>query len=112
MLLFLLCMILSLTNAFEPVCDCACNQVDRNRLGQSTWYLLHEIAKHVPKTRESHFKNLMYSLSYVYPCEICRDHIDEYILKNGVELSDEWVCRFHNDVNMRLKKPLFDCSAV
>ena len=48
------------SSAFEPTCDCACEDLDRDRLGQSTWYLLHEIANHVPDTKETHFKNLMY----------------------------------------------------
>jgi FAD-linked sulfhydryl oxidase len=96
----------------EPTCDCACEDLDRDRLGQSTWYLLHEIVTHVPETKEAHFKNLIYSLSHLYPCETCRKHIGDYIGENSVELNKHWLCDFHNDVNVRLGKASFDCSTL
>jgi len=83
-------------------CDC----LDRHELGRSTWFLLHEIVKAPPTPA---FPSLMWSLSELYPCEICRAHISEYLEEHPPEMSEFWMCTFHNAVNARLGKPIFDC---
>lgn len=95
---------------FEATCNCECEELDRNTLGQSTWYLLHEIVKHVPPNE--HFSTFLESLSYVYPCKECRDHIKTYLSDHKVEMSKKWVCDFHNEVNRRLNKDEFDCGTL
>ncbi len=91
-------------------CDCACD-IDKGKLGRSTWHLLHEIAAHVEPddTTEPSFRVFMHALSMIYPCEECRKHIKEYLSNRRVELSEKWVCEFHNDVNKRLNKSMYDC---
>lgn len=107
-LIFLL--LVSVQSVFEPTCDCACDDLDRDKLGQSTWYLLHEIVNHVPANK--HFEPFMKALSHLYPCTKCRKHIGEYLLHNNVTMTKQWVCDFHNDVNVRLGKEKFDCATV
>ena len=94
----------------EPQCDCACN-IDKGKLGRSTWHLLHEIAEHVESddTTEPSFRVFMHALSMIYPCEECRKHIKEYLSNRRVELSEKWVCEFHNEVNERLNKTIYEC---
>ena len=92
----------------ELGCNCAC---DKNKLGRSTWHLLHEIAAHVEPddTTDPSFRVFMHALSMIYPCEECREHLQEYLSNRRVELSEKWVCDFHNDVNKRLNKPIYIC---
>ena len=107
----MVCTLASSTEFFvEDGCDCAC-EVDKGKLGRSTWYLLHEIAAHVDPddTTGPSFRVFMHALSRIYPCEECREHIKEYLSDRRVELSEKWVCEFHNDVNKRLNKSIYDC---
>ena len=50
------------------------------------------------------------------PCEDCRKHAAAYLNNSPPDLTDThtfqvWVWKFHNDVNARLRKPLFPFSA-
>ena len=93
-------------------CDCACNEIDRDKLGRSTWYLLHEIAKHADELEDPALRLLLRTLGVLYPCPICRQHINEYIENHRVEVSEKWMCDFHNSVNERLNKTLVDCDSL
>ena len=90
-------------------CNCGCD-LDREKVGTSAWYLLHEIVKHGDDEYEHAFRTLMHTLSVLYPCKECRAHIKEYIGTHRVEMSEQWMCDFHNDVNVRLGKPIFNCT--
>ena len=83
-----------------------CNCVDRNELGRSTWYLLHEIVKLPPSPV---FASLMWSLSELYPCKVCQVHLVEYLHDHPPEMSEQWLCKFHNVVNLRLGKAEYEC---
>ena len=88
-------------------CDCAC---DYRELGRGTWMLLHEMVDREPSERlEASFISLMWSLSDLYPCEECREHLVEYLYNHPPEMSKEWMCRLHNDVNRRLGKEEQPC---
>jgi FAD-linked sulfhydryl oxidase len=91
-------------------CDCSCEDLDRYKLGQSTWYFLHEVVKHGDIKYENAFRNLMYILTVLYPCPECRVHIKEYLEHHKVKMTEEWICDFHNDVNVRLGKEVFNCT--
>jgi FAD-linked sulfhydryl oxidase len=94
----------------EGECECACNDLDRDKLGESTWYLVHEIVKHADPEYDPAFMMLMKTLGVLYPCEQCRDHILEYLGSRRVEMTEKWVCEFHNAVNVRLNKTIVDCG--
>lgn len=91
-------------------CDCACEEIDRDKLGKSTWYLLHEIVKHADPEYDPAFMLLMKTLGVLYPCPHCREHIKEYLESRRVEMTEKWVCEFHNAVNVRLNKTIVDCG--
>jgi FAD-linked sulfhydryl oxidase len=109
--IIILLLLVSVQGIFEPICVCACEDLDRDKLGQSTWYLLHEIVRHVPPPNK-HFEPFLRALSHLYPCAECRTHIGDYLLDNNVTMSKQWMCDFHNEVNVRLGKPKFDCGTV
>ena len=92
---------------FEPQCAC----LDRESLGRSTWNLLHEIVDNVEYNEKSNsaFCSLMDNLQEIYPCKECRAHIGEYLEENPAEMTHEWLCTFHNEVNRRLNKTIIPC---
>jgi hypothetical protein len=49
----------------------------------------------------------------LYPCSECRDHfirnLDEI---DQMEMSEEWMCAFHNRINEQLGKPVYPCDAT
>lgn len=98
----------------QAECSCSCDKIDKQQLGRSTWYLLHEIAAHTPKTLENdvHFENLMTSLSHLYPCETCREHMERNLETNIVHMDSMSMCKFHNMINYQLNKPIYNCSLI
>lgn len=93
--------------------------VDKDILGKSTWYLLHSMASNYNIQNPTyHIKkdiaNMMVHLSKIYPCEKCVTHFQRYLQKFPMKMERQgqlswWFCNFHNAVNYRLKKPLYDC---
>ena len=57
--------------------------LDREELGRSTWDLIHTVAAHYPdeptEIDKQNARNFMSSLSYLYPCEICREDFKESV---------------------------------
>lgn len=87
----------------------ACPCIDRSTLGRSTWYLLHEIAK---QPRNRYFEPFMEALSQIYPCEVCRTHLKENLLRFSVYQDPISMCKFHNEINFQLGKNIFNCSLI
>ena len=96
--------------------DCTCTDVckedKKEQLGQGTWRLLHSMVDNVERTEDNEqlFKNFIQSLQYLYPCVECRNHLQEMTL-DDIEMTPLWLCKFHNKVNIRLKKKPYDCSS-
>lgn len=90
-------------------------------LGRATWRLLHTMAARYPeqpddqrKQRTSQFLDL---LSHLYPCPQCAAHMRTMFAENPPQLNSQeqfskWMCKVHNIVNERLKKPIFPCEDV
>ena len=59
--------------------------LDKEELGRSTWGLLHTIAAYYPASPSDVDKenalNFVKSLSYLYPCEVCREDFKESVAK-------------------------------
>ena len=91
-------------------CNCTCEEIDRDKLGKSTWYLLHEIVKHADEEYDPAFTLLIKTLGVLYPCPHCREHIQEYLKTRRVEMTQKWMCEFHNAVNVRLNKTIVECG--
>lgn len=95
--------------------------LDRNELGRNSWSLLHTIAAYYPAKpstgQEADIKSFLNIFSKVYPCDECATDMRQDLqseplrTENGQELS-QWMCRLHNKVNVKLGKPVFDCSKV
>jgi FAD-linked sulfhydryl oxidase len=92
---------------------------DVEELGRSSWTLLHSITASYPvsptPTEQSQVRQFMGLFSKIYPCWVCAEDFQEFMVKNKVrtESRDEfgqWMCEAHNDVNRKLGKKEFDCS--
>lgn len=92
---------------------------DVSELGKSTWTLLHSMAAKYPDSPTSEeqrelslFINI---LSKMYPCSFCASDFRDYLKKNAMDVSSKdlfgkWLCGAHNEVNIKLGKPVFDCN--
>ncbi len=87
----------------------ACPCIDRSTLGRSTWYLLHEIAKQPPSP---HFNTFIEALSNIYPCQVCRKHMQDNLKRYSLWQDKLSMCKFHNEINIQLGKNIFNCSLI
>ena len=89
-------------------------------LGHAGWILLHTIAANFPeapsRSEQRAARQLLTSLSDLYPCRTCAAHLRSYIGAHDVavgsrEALSRWACELHNDVNRRNGKEAFFCDA-
>nr|XP_016935178.1 FAD-linked sulfhydryl oxidase ALR [Drosophila suzukii] len=101
-----------------PRDDCP---LDKVRLGISTWGLLHTMAAfysdNPTDTEKRDMKTFFEVLSRLYPCEFCAKDFRTDLDVNPINVNSQkelamWLCKFHNRVNDKLGKPLFDCTKV
>ncbi|XP_058792809.1 FAD-linked sulfhydryl oxidase ALR isoform X1 [Phymastichus coffea] len=95
--------------------------LDRDSLGSNTWSFLHTMAAYYPKNpsteQRKDMKTFFHLLSQFYPCHICAGDLQEQ-LKVSPPRTDsrhqlsQWLCEIHNEVNIKLGKPIFDCKLV
>lgn len=53
------------------------------------------------------------SLARILPCGMCRHHMQQYLKEHEItEPVDKWIIDFHNDINIRLHKPLMSYEDV
>lgn len=92
---------------------------DVELLGRSSWSLLHSIAATYPSepsvNQQSDMKQFISLFSKIYPCWFCADDFKLYIKKNEPKVDTQekfgkWLCDAHNEVNVKLGKPIFDCN--
>lgn len=95
----------------DCTCTTVCRDDNKEQLGQGTWRLLHAITENIERNddNEKLFKNFIQSLQYLYPCRQCRKHLREMDL-HDIQMTPSWLCSFHNKVNLRLGKKLYNCS--
>lgn len=113
---------------------------DSQKLGRSSWTLLHTMAAYYPQTpsqeTKEEMKTFLNSFSKVYPCSYCAKDFQDILKDEPPQLDSQfefsqvlnlilfcltisylflkkkWMCRAHNRVNAHLMKPMFDCSKV
>lgn len=94
---------------------------DVNELGRSTWTFLHAMGARYPETpsleQQKDMTNFISLFSKLYPCWFCAKDFQAYISKEETkprvrtqEEFNKWLCDAHNEVNVKLGKPEFDCS--
>lgn len=95
--------------------------LDKDDLGRQTWGFLHSMAAYYPEkptTCQSAFMSKFFHIfAQFYPCEHCALDFQEDIKENPPVAStreelEKWLCERHNVVNVKLGKPVFDCSKV
>lgn len=96
-------------------------RVSREELGRCTWTFLHTLAAQLPdkptKQQKKDVKQLLDLLTRIYPCGECASHFQELLHRHPPKLEtnqefSNWMCEIHNEVNVRLHKPKFDCRRV
>lgn len=93
----------------------------REKLGNMSWNILHLISAFVPdnldlKNNEELNAFLALFAKY-YPCKMCGRHFTSILKQHPFSGSTKkdfmvYLCDRHNDVNRRLKKPIFPCNLV
>ncbi|KMV66003.1 mitochondrial sulfhydryl oxidase [Encephalitozoon cuniculi EcunIII-L] len=93
----------------------------RERLGRSTWTLLHTMGARYPAfptyQQKKDTLSFIHLLSSVFPCGECTKHfqklLSDYPPRVGSnEEFKTWLCEVHNVVNRRLGKTVVDCRTV
>jgi FAD-linked sulfhydryl oxidase len=84
------------------------------------WKWLHRLAIYYPRAPALADANQAFSRMWTFftrlPCPKCRAHVAEYLERSPIDLANSrglqvWCWKFHNAVNVRLKKPLFSFEA-
>ncbi|KAI9045519.1 flavin-linked sulfhydryl oxidase [Aspergillus affinis] len=95
---------------------------DVEKLGRSTWTLLHSMTATYPTKatteQQTEMRTFLKLFSRLYPCWVCADDFRTWMAepsgKNAPRLGGRadfgtWMCEAHNEVNRKLGKKEFDC---
>lgn len=108
-----------LTDPPTDVADAIADAAARAELGKSTWHFFHRVAAAFDKSpsleRSREMVTFFTLAADFYPCPECAKHFRELIKKRPIDASDNralslWLCAVHNEVNLRLSKPIFSCT--
>lgn len=88
-------------------------------LGRSSWTLLHSIAATYPEApsaeKQQDLLQFVTLFGKLYPCWFCAKDFQAYVSQNKPKVRTQeefgrWLCDSHNEVNVKLGKPKFDCN--
>lgn len=90
--------------------------------GPYTWYMFHTLAYKIKDEyfdeHKDEFFQILHKIACNLPCPYCSKHATGYFKKfdkRSIQTKNDiiqFLFRFHNDVNERLKKPIFDESQL
>jgi FAD-linked sulfhydryl oxidase len=92
---------------------------DVDEIGAGSWIMLHTMAAYYPDNptaeEAAEMMQFIYTLSKFYPCEHCAYHMREWLPNHPPRTESRkafsaWMCELHNEVNVRLGKPVFKCD--
>ncbi|KAN0130699.1 ERV/ALR sulfhydryl oxidase domain containing protein [Lactarius tabidus] len=95
------------------------NATAKAALGRATWKLLHTMTlrypEHPTEDEREALRSYLHLTSRLYPCGECATEFQQLLEKFPPQTSSRlsassWLCFVHNQVNERLKKPIFDCA--
>jgi len=95
--------------------------LDKDELGSKTWAFLHTMAAYYPdkptSVQRADMRTFFDVFSKFYPCNTCAEDLQLQLKKTPPETESQhrlsqWLCSVHNEVNVKLGKPIFDCSIV
>jgi len=95
------------------------NETAKAELGRSTWRFFHTMMARYPEepTEEEQetLRSFVYLFSRLYPCGECAAHFQQHLKKYPPQVSSRsaaagWACFIHNEINVMLEKPVFDCN--
>nr|CCC92808.1 unnamed protein product [Trypanosoma congolense IL3000] len=90
-------------------------------LGKAGWTILHSAAAVFPYNptppQKEAFANFLHSWSQTYACSHCGYHMRRYLEHKPPVVTDKlavnrYLCEFHNAVNERVGKPVYDCDPM
>lgn len=93
----------------------------KEEYGASLWKVMHSYTANMPErlsTKDGKmFKTTLRDLISKYPCDDCKEHGLSYVKEHqpkGKTRQDyfNYLCEFHNDVNVRSGKPAQDCNLM
>ncbi|KAL7957126.1 ERV/ALR sulfhydryl oxidase domain-containing protein [Trichoderma compactum] len=97
------------------------NATLKAELGRATWKFMHTMVARFPEEpspeERKTLETFVYLFSRLYPCGDCARHFRGLLAKYPPQTSSRnaaagWLCFVHNQVNERLKKPIFDCNNI
>ncbi|KAI5927531.1 ERV/ALR sulfhydryl oxidase domain-containing protein [Camillea tinctor] len=97
------------------------NATAKAELGRATWKLFHTMMARFPDNPSPDdslaLKTYIQLFARLYPCGDCARHFQKLLAQYPPQVSSRnaaaaWACFVHNQVNERLKKPLFNCNDI
>ncbi|KAI0137043.1 FAD-linked sulfhydryl oxidase ALR [Xylariales sp. AK1849] len=97
------------------------NATLKAELGRASWKLFHTMMARFPEKPSEDdqlaLKTYIHLFARLYPCGDCARHFQQLLKKFPPQVGSRnsaagWACHVHNQVNERLKHPLFDCNDI
>lgn len=97
------------------------NMFDKNVWGPKLWEIMHTFSFSYPDNPTLQHKQSAYnfysSIGILIPCENCSKHCKNYIYNNPPNVNSKtdlikWAFAFHNEVNRRLGKDIYDLNTL
>ncbi|CAL5868398.1 uncharacterized protein PFLUO_LOCUS2623 [Penicillium psychrofluorescens] len=95
------------------------NATAKAELGRATWKYFHTVMARFPEKptvdQQDTLRSYIHLFARLYPCGECAAHFQQHLAKYPPQVSSRnaaagWACFIHNEINIMLDKPEFDCT--